>query len=141
MNLLLGNAREEAARLAEPAPLGWWALGQKTGPWAKSTRKRRSAFYRHFEQANLAGAPLNWQSSSSVFVGQAGDKSRAVQHLARDAGGNPNCRYPLLHLATHAASRSYYLSSPPNRSWHRTLPRRGDSSGVGRGNSSLLPLP
>jgi hypothetical protein len=23
-NLLLGNAAEEVARLAEPAPLGWW---------------------------------------------------------------------------------------------------------------------
>jgi hypothetical protein len=52
----------------------------------------RLAFYRHFEQANQASASLNWQSSSSVFVDQAGDKSRAVLHLARDAEGNPKCR-------------------------------------------------
>jgi hypothetical protein len=36
----------------------------------------RSVFCRHFEQANQAGASWNWQSSSSMFVDQAADKSR-----------------------------------------------------------------
>ena len=34
-----------------------------------------------------AGASSDWQPGSSLFLGQAGDKPRAVQHLARDAEG------------------------------------------------------
>jgi len=67
-------------RPANPVRSKNWSVSQKHP-------QMRSAFYRHFEQANQAGASLNGQSSSSVFVDQAGDKSRAVQHLAGDAEG------------------------------------------------------
>jgi hypothetical protein len=56
----------------------------KLVPEPKASPKRNQHLLT-FWQANQAGASSDWQSSSSVFVGQAGEKPRAVQHLARDA--------------------------------------------------------